>query len=824
MKSYSGLYDKYILGHPAVTVILLALVLAFFAYHSKDFKLDASADSLMLEDDEDLKLFREIVDRYGIQDFVVVTFSPREDLFSHNSLERLRSLHDDLESLERVDSVVSILTLPLLKNTPMRLSELSPDTVMYLEDPGVDVELARRELVNSPVYREYAISADGNTTAMLVKFVPDQLFSDVSRKRHAQLLKRSTGALTAEDDELLDRYEDEYEVRYDSYARQRHQDIKAIREIILPYKEYATVYLGGVPMIADDMITFIKNDLAVFGIGVFIFIVATLSIIFREVRWVVLPLGSCFFAVMIMLGLLGLAGWKVTVISSNFISLMLILTMSMNIHLVVRYRQLCADMPDVEQRRVVLSAVCKMVWPCLYTGLTTILAFMSLVFSGIRPVIDFGWMMTIGLTVTFVITFTFLPAVLMLLKKSPPRVVDAGQSYCTGLLASTALHHGGKVLLLAAVCSVVGIWGITQLKVENSFINYFRKNTEIYQGLKLIDDELGGSTPLDVVLSFGDDAVDDVDADPYDDDDDFGWISDYDPHDYWFTPYKIEMIKKAHDYLDALPEVGKVLSLASVIRVVEDLNDGRELDGLELGVLYKKLPEQIKADVLTPFVSVEHNEARLSLRVLDSRPDIRRKELLEKISSDLDALFSPSGIGVTKAGLLVLYNNMLQSLFRSQILTMGIVLLGIGGMLLVLFRSLQLALIGIVPNLLAVAIVLGIMGVLNIPLDMMTITIAAITMGIAIDNSIHYLYRYREEFAAGRSYSDTLTLCHNSVGKAILNSAVTIIFGFSILMLSNFIPTIYFGIFTGLAMLIALMAVLGLMPKLILIMRPFGGR
>jgi len=582
-------------------------------------------------------------------------------------------------------------------------------------------------------------------------------------------------------------------------------------------------------MISDDTIAFVRNDLVVFGFGVFIFIVATLTIIFREVRWVVLPILSCFFAVLIMIGVLGFLNWKVTVLSSNFISLMLILTLSMNIHLAVRYRQLCRDMPSASQFDVVSTTARKMVWPCLYTALTTILAFSSLVLSAIKPVIDFGWMMTTGLSVTFLTSFLLFPSILMLLKKSRPITAEEKQSVITSRLASVAEFHGNKVIVLSVVLAIISLVGISRLKVENGFINYFSKKTEIYQGMKLIDEKLGGSFPLDIILNFGDTqnssdkdtSNKDSDHDDFNEDDDFGWVDDYDPRDYWFTPFKVERIKKVHDYLDSIPEVGKVSSLASVIRVIEDLNDGKEFDGLELGVLIKKIPDQIRAEVINPYVSIDDNQARISLRIMDSLEDIRRGELIERIKNDLKGRFSLSEERAMVAGMLILYNNMLQSLFRSQILMLGIVLSGIAIMLLVLFRSISLSIIGIIPNLLAVGIVLGIMGLMDIPLDLMTITIAAITMGIAIDNSIHYIYRFREEFSSNNNYSETLRLCHRNIGKAIFNTSITIIFGFSILVLSNFIPTIYFGVLTGLAMFIAMLAILTLLPKLIMLWKPF---
>ncbi|MFC1591613.1 RND family transporter [Thermodesulfobacteriota bacterium] len=829
MEIIARTYDRIVVRYPAAVLSILAVMLCFFLYHAGDFKLDASADSLMLEDDRDLQIFRSLTSRYHIQEFLVVTFRPYEDLFSDAALGHLRSLCDELRALERVDSVMSLLEIPLLETAGLSLADITPEAIKTLEDPAIDRVRAKQEILNSPIYRNLLLGHDGQTTGMSVNLKTDPLFSALVSRRQEFVAEKRSGALSAEQHVQDRQVQRKYEQASARFNAERHQDIETIRSIIRRYAPYGVIYLGGVPMIADDMITFIKNDLVVFGIGVFIFIVATLTLIFKEVRWVVLPLLSCCFAVLLMIGMLGFLNWKVTVISSNFISLLLILTMSMNIHLAVRYRQLCRDNPHASQQDVVRMTVGKMVWPCLYTALTTILAFCSLVFSGIRPVIDFGWMMTIGLSVTFITSFILFPAVLLLLKKSPAAQNDTNQSAFTDWLAHCAQAHGGKVILISILLAVVSMAGMTRLKVENSFIKYFRQDTEIYQGLKLIDDKLGGTMLLDVLLHFDGDnrneqesqADTDEAGEDFGDEDEFDWVDEYDPRDYWFTPYKVERIKQVHDYLEGLPEVGKVQSLASALRTIERLNDGKEFDGIELGVLQKKIPDSIRSDIIDPYVSIEANEARIGLRVLDSLETLRRNELLQKIQHDLQDVCGLKASEFTLAGFMVLYNNMLQSLFKSQIMTLGIVMLGIGIMLFVLFRSLPLAIIGIIPNMLAVAVVLGIMGLLDIPLDMMTITIAAITMGIAIDNSIHYIYRFKEEFSRCGSYTETLSICHSNVGKAILNTSVTIIFGFSILLMSNFIPTIYFGIFTGLAMFIALLAVLTLMPRLILAWKPF---
>jgi len=816
-------YRSVVLTRPVFTLLLLLVVFAFFISHAKDFKLDASADALLLENDKDLKIFRDLNERYATKDFLFVTFTPNQDLFSDSSLHIIASLRDELKQLELTDSIVTLLDVPLVKQIEGSLSEVTND-YRTLESDNVDKVKAKAELLSSPIFKELIISLDGNTTALQVNLKGDDTFRELLHKRNALLLKQEERTISPDEGKQLKEVSDAYALLKNEINQKDHQNILNIRAIMKKYEQFGVLHLGGVTMISDDMVTFIKNDLLVFGIGVFVFLVAMLSIIFRKLRWVILPLLSCAFAGTLMIGLLGLIGWNVTVISSNFISLMLIITMSMNIHLVVRYRQLRKDLPDLNQQDLVMEMTGKMVWPCLYTALTTIMAFSSLVVSGIKPVIDFGWMMTIGLTVTFVTTFLLFPALLVLMKK-PELEQDKHDGFqMMPILSVFTVNHGNKILLLSVVLAVISGIGISKLEVENSFIDYFSKDTEIYRGLKLIDDKLGGTTSLDIILKFEEEPEEELSGDLADEEDDFdfdfGDGAEEDPADYWFTPDKLDEVKEIHDYLEALPAVGKVLSLASLIRVGEDVNQG-EFDAFELAIVYKRMPEDLKSSMIDPYISIEDNEARINLRILDSLKDLRRKELLEQIHSDLTSKMGFPEERIAISGLLVLYNNMLQSLFKSQILTLGVVMAGISLMLLVLFRSVPLAIIGIIPNILAAGIILGLMGLLRIPLDMMTITIAAITIGIAVDNSIHYIYRFREEFARKQDYIETLHYCHANIGKAVFYTAVTIIVGFSILVMSNFIPTIYFGLLTAFAMLVAFLAALTLLPKLILIWKPF---
>jgi len=815
---FSIFYKKIIIDYPKIALIALLSLLTFFLYSSKDFKLDASSDALLLEGDKDLKYLREVNERYGNKDFLVLTYTPVSSFTNEETIINIQFLKSKIEKLSWVESVITIIDVPLLKSTDEPLMERLKNykTLSY---PDVDKERGFKEILDSPIYKNYVISEDGKTSGIVVYLKQDKKLNEYIKIKNDFFNLSLEKNLSKKDKEKYNLFLKEYEQYKNSYNQKNHQNIKEIREVISKYSENAKIHLGGIPMIADDMMSYIKNDIVVFGIGVFLFIVATLWIIFRNIKWVIIPLIGCSTSVIIMTGLLGLIGWKVTVISSNFIALMLILNMAMNIHVTVRFLQLKKEFSNLSNNEAILETSKKMFMPILYTVLTTICAFLSLIFSGIKPIIDFGWMMTLGLTVSIIVTFSLLPSLLSIFTNEESiNVKDTEKSKITSALSNFSKGNTKLIFSLAIIVVILSIFGISKLEVENSFINYFDKKTEIYKGMKKIDDELGGTTPLDIIIKFPAKKKKETEEDELD------WGEDSEKEDetnYWFTRNKIDKIIKVHDYLDSLPEIGKVLSFGSIIRVAEDLN-GKKLETLEIAVLYSKIPEEIKKEIINPYISVENNEARISVRIKDSLKDLRRNDLIKKIETELNTKLNLNPEEYKLAGVLILFNNLLQSLFKSQILTLGIVMLGISFMFFILFRNFVLSIIGVVPNFMAAFLILGIIGLLGIPLDMMTITIAAITIGIAVDNSIHYIYRFREEFRKIKDYKLTVDRCHSTVGVAILNTSITIVFGFSILVLSNFIPTIYFGVFTGIAMLLALLSVLTLLPKLILTLRPFG--
>ena len=690
--------------------------------------------------------------------------------------------------------------------------------------PEIDRQRGFDEIINSPIYKNYVISEDGKTSGIVVYLKKDERLAEYIKVKEKYFDQSIETGLSKEEKLNYKKFTREYEDYKNLYNIRNHQNISEIRDVINKYGENAKIHLGGIPMIADDMMSYIKSDIAVFGIGVFIFIVMTLWFIFRNLKWVLMPLLGCATSVVIMIGLLGLIGWKVTVISSNFIALMLILNMAMNIHLTVRFLQLKKEFPELTKGEAVFVASKKMILPIFYTVLTTICAFLSLVFSGIKPIIDFGWMMTLGLIISLLVTFLLLPSLINLISsENEMNLKDTEKSVITSALGSFTKNNGFIIFGSTFLIIVFSVVGIFKLEVENSFINYFDKETEIYKGMKKIDEDLGGTTPLNIILKFpsNEKKIEKNESDEFDEWEEENKNNEEDKAKYWFTRDKMDKIIKVHDYLDALPEIGKVLSFGSILRVAEDLNN-KELQSLEIAVLYSKIPIAIKKEIVTPYISVDKDEARISVRIKDSLKDLRRNELINKINTELSSKLGLKQNEYRLSGVLILFNNLLQSLFKSQILTLGIVIFGIFIMFFILFRNTTLSIIGIVPNFLAAFFILGIIGLLNIPLDMMTITIAAITIGIAVDNSIHYIYRFKEEFKKIKNYNKTLDRCHNTVGIAILNTSITIVFGFSILILSNFIPTIYFGVFTGIAMLLAMVSVLTLLPKLILTYKPFG--
>ena len=813
---FSENYAKLVTSYPAGVLVLIFSLLVFSTFNLSNFKLDASSDSLVLENDDDLKYYREVNSNYASSDFLIVLFKPDEELFSKQTISVVRSLSDSLEEIDGVSSVLSYLDAPLLFSPKMSITELA-DNLKTIEDDSIDLLLAKEEFKSSALYSELLSSKDAKITAIQVSLDNTPLYNNAVTERYKiiNLIEESAMVDSTLNQSLKD-INIKIQTLSDEETLRRDELIDSIRYLLQDYRSYGSVYLGGTAMIASDMIGFIESDLLYFGIGVLTMFVLTLGMVFRKIRWVALPLGCSFLVAFFAVGFFGWMDWRVTVVSSNFISLLLIITISLTIHLIVRYQELAANNGEATQGELVRDTVKQMMKPCCYTALTTMIAFASLAVSDIKPVIDFGQMMVAGILFAFIFAFTVLPSVLSFLKRTPSNEKDFSKGL-TLYFSSFTENNGKTILILTAALILISLSGMSKLTVENRFIDYFKTSTEIYKGMEILDTQLGGTAPLDIILE----APANFSSDEAEEFDDFGF-DDSSINGYWWNTISIKRLEDVHDYLNSLPEIGKVLSVASGIKVAEELNDGEPLSELDLALVKNMLPEDIKETLLNSYISEDENQVRISARVLESTEGLNRNELLKNISSELENKFDFKKDEYRLTGLAVLYNNMLQSLFSSLIGTLGIVFAVISIMFLILFRSFKLTAIGMVPNLLAAGVVLGSMGWLSIPLDIMTITVAAISVGMAVDNTIHYIFRFKLEFKKTGDYNQSMLNSHQTIGRAMFYTSMTIILGFMVFMTSNFIPSVYFGFFVSIAMIMALLGALTLLPQLLLTFKPFG--
>jgi uncharacterized protein len=813
----NGVLDR-IYAYPRALLAAVAAVLLLSLLFWPRFSFDASSDTLVVEGDPELAYYLEISQRFGGDDFLLLTYRPlthdqadgaRGQLFSRPVLDDIARLQADLEAAPGVRSVFSILDAPLLRRANAELSELASD-IVTVASPDVDLDAAARELTDSPVFSDLLVSRDGSTSVLRIEITPDEHLENLWLRRNAL---RDLSERSREERAELRRVEVDYANQRQIFLEDRDRLIASVRAIRDKYRDSAELHLGGVPMIAADMIDYVKSDVVVFGSGVGVIVIVMLWLFFRRARWVLLPLATSAITIALVVGWLGFIEQPVTVISSNFISLLAIITISLTIHLIVRYRELLATLPDRTHAELVRETMVSKFAPCLYTALTTMVAFASLITSRILPVEHFGWMMALGVFISFLVTFSFFPAALLVIGRgrADPRL-DRTLRF-TQLLSHIARHHHRSVIAAGGVTVVIAAIGISLLGLDNRFVDYFRADTEIRQGMLFIDRELGGTIPFDVIVRFPP-----YEAEELDPDDDFFIEEEADdyPERYWYTPDKIATIGALQAYLASQPQVGSLTSLADLEAVARDFNDGRPLDALELAVVLSAIPDTIRDEMIAPYASPQTGELRISGRIQESGPYIDRDAFITGIHR-----FSEQEIGLSRddirvTGMLVLFNDTLRHLFDSQTSTIGYVVAAMLLMFWVLLRSLLLAVLGVAPILLAAATVLAVMGFGGIPLDLMTITIAAISIGIGVDNAIHYLHRYLVEYRAGRTAREAVRRAHATIGSAIYFTGLTIIVGFSLLAFSNFVPTIYFGLLTALAMALAMFANLTLLPCLLI--------
>jgi predicted RND superfamily exporter protein len=814
MEFISSLYKK-IIEQPKLILILLLILLSLAFYQGKKFQLDASADTLLIENDPDLNYLRSVNERYASEDFFVVTYSPKE-ILNKSNIKEFKKFVDEINNFKWVSKTISVLNSPLFESSDKPLIEKIKD-IEYITNKDVDFNKALRELKNSPVYKKLIINDDASVFGIVVYIKDNQEYLSALKLNKNLLDKKQKNLLTSEDKIQLEKHSI-YLEKLKKQRNKEYEDYNAeIRSHITNYKSQASINLSGIPMIVEDLINYVKKDIVIFGSGVFIFMLITLWIIFRDIKWVIFPLLSCLISIALMIGTLGYLNWKVTVISSNFISIMLVLTMEINIHYIQRYKQFQNLYPKKNETELTELTANGIFQSILYGVFITIIGFLSFIFCDIRPVIDFGYMMSVGLIISMLVTMILLPSLIIQFKPKITKKDKVKDSKFFKNLANFAINQKLLIIFSSAAILIASFYGSSKITVENSFINYFNKDTEIYKGMKLIDEKLGGTTPLEIIVKFKDSSS------KKDSSDDFFETSSSDEFkdSYWFTNFRTGTITNIHKYLESLPEIGKVLSFYSVIQMGEKINDNKKLGSLEMAILYSKLPDDIKKNIVSPYISIENNEARFSVRVVDSNPNLNRKELLKKIQKHLEENLKLSKDDFKITGVFVLFNNQLQSLYKSQIQTLSFSYFGILLALFLLFRSWKLSLIASAPDMVASMLILGSLGFLKIPLDMMTITIATIVMGIGTRAGIYYINRFKSEFAIHKDYKKTIIACHETVGRSIVIAALTIIFGFSILVLSNFNPTINFGILIGIAIFAALILSLTIMPLLLLITKPF---
>ena len=806
---------KQLLNKYLVILFFVFVVSVISGFGLSNFKLDASSDALVLENDESLKAYREAEDEFGDSSFLIITYEPNQELFSDYSINRIANLENDLKNIDGVDSVLSLLDAPIFFQPKVGLTQVA-DNLKDLTFEDIDLQLAKEEIINNPIYKELIISNDGSLTAMQVVLRGNDEYDLLIKERYDLLDTLSSKEPLSNDVKVnLQKRLADINKRVSTLNNQESdfnkQLIRNIRNVISKYKDDATIYLGGPSMIATDMMQYIESDLVIFGSAVALIFAVMLFIFFGSVWFVILPLMNAFLATFITAGFLGYMDWKISVVSSNFIALLLILTISLTVHLLVKINEI---KKETNYKDAIIQGYDQMFAPCFFAALTTAVAFLSLTFGDLKPVIEFGKMMAFGIFIAFILTFTFLPCALYLINQSNTKDYLSLHKITQSLL-NFSQNNKQSIILLFVSCFAILCFGISKLEVENRFIDYFDKETEIYKGMYEIDSKLGGTATLDIIITQPDDNFESIDIQDEFFEDDLFEDETSEAAGYWWNIYSLNELERIHDYLDSIPEIGKVLSVASGVKLARQINDGEDLNDLELALLRSVLPEDIRESLLYSYINKDDSVVRISTRVNESSSDLNRNDLLSMIDNDLQNKFNLDPTQYEMTGLAVLYNNMLQSLFKSQIGSLLIVFAVISLMLFLIFKSIKVMIIGLIPNIFVASSVMGLLGLLSIPLDIMTITVAAISVGMAVDNTIHYIYRYKKELKINKSTEVALINAHATTGRAIFYTASTIAAGFCILSLSNFFPTILFGLFTSIAMILAFISSLTLLPNLL---------
>ena len=816
---------RMLVSAPKLSLALALILCAFLCAFVPKLAIDASTQTLLLENDKDLELWRDITKRYEIPNTLVIAYTPNSDLLSESSISTLAALSKDLAQIKGVKSVFSMLDAPLLLSSGLKFSDLL-GTIPTLKDSNASKEAIKAEFLSSPFYKNSLVSSDFKTTALLLTLEPNPGYNEFIASITAleNTLKNAQNNSTAKT--LLKEQRAAFKAYRDELRIAEHEQITQIRQVIAKYNQNSQsriphqasssqLFLGGINMIADDMIAFVRSDLATYGLATLLLCSLCLFVYYLQLRYVFLAIFICLVCVGVASGLFGLLGFEITVISSNYIALQLIITLSVVIHLINSYREFFRKKSSFSQKAIVYLALKERMSPCFFAIFTTIIGFISLVFSDIRPIISLGVMMSASITLSLIFSFWLFGSIMSLLSKKSVNTAFERYFSLTTLCAKIALNLRARkvVFAISALGLCVGLWGISKLSVENSFIGYFKENTDIYKGMELIDNKLGGTVPLDIIISFKKDkkeprnsSLDDEFADEF---------ASSDAAQYWFNERRMSVLKSVNEYLKNKEFIGSVSSLADLLEVGKELNEGRELDALALALIYSSLSGERRELILTPFVSIENDELHFSVRTLDSDPRLKRAEFLRSLQNELNELVGENA-QVKISGAMKLYTNMLDSLFGSQINSLGFVLLAFFATFWLIFASLRLAIIAICINILPLICVLGAMGLAGLSLDIMSITIGSISLGIGVDSAIHYIYRYKRELAHFKDSKKAIIASHASIGYALYYTSFAVFIGFGVMISSNFWPTIYFGALTDLVMFFMLASSLILLPSLLL--------
>ena len=816
---------RMLVSAPKLSLALALILCAFLCAFVPKLAIDASTQTLLLENDKDLELWRDITKRYKIPNTLVIAYTPNSDLLSESSISTLAALSKDLAQIKGVKSVFSMLDAPLLLSSGLKFPDLL-GTIPTLKDSNASKEAIKAEFLSSPFYKNSLVSSDFKTTALLLTLEPNPGYNEFIASITAleNTLKNAQNNATAKT--LLKEQRAAFKAYRDELRIAEHEQIAQIRQVIAKYNQNSQsriphqasssqLFLGGINMIADDMIAFVRSDLATYGLATLLLCSLCLFVYYLQLRYVFLAIFICLVCVGVASGLFGLLGFEITVISSNYIALQLIITLSVVIHLINSYREFFRKKSSFSQKAIVYLALKERMSPCFFAIFTTIIGFISLVFSDIRPIISLGLMMSASITLSLIFSFWLFGSIMSLLSKKSVNTAFERYFSLTSLCAKIALNLRARkvVFAISALGLCVGLWGISKLSVENSFIGYFKENTDIYKGMELIDNKLGGTVPLDIIISFKKDkkeprnsSLDDEFADEF---------ASSDAAQYWFNERRMSVLKSVNEYLKNKEFIGSVSSLADLLEVGKELNEGRELDALALALIYSSLSGEGRELILTPFVSIENDELHFSVRTLDSDPRLKRAEFLRTLQNELNELVGENA-QVKISGAMKLYTNMLDSLFSSQINSLGFVLLAFFATFWLIFASLRLAIIAICINILPLICVLGAMGLAGLSLDIMSITIGSISLGIGVDSAIHYIYRYKRELAHFKDSKKAIIASHASIGYALYYTSFAVFIGFGVMISSNFWPTIYFGALTDLVMFFMLASSLILLPSLLL--------